>query len=120
MADENITFILGPGGMTPQTPNAPRPVVEPGTMPSWLFSQHKWWIDPHGFQHRIDELSLDDCYGYINTLLTYSRRWREQWATELRETYDTQQRPRDWMIRQPIVRAFMARIIALTEDPQDA
>lgn len=92
-----------------------RPVVQAGTLPSRLLDQADVWVTPDGFQHRIVEFDAEFCYWIINYLLLYARRIREQWSTELRKTYDTEQRPRDWMIRRPVMRAFMAQLLKVEE-----
>jgi hypothetical protein len=117
MADNNsLTFIIGPGGSV--RTETQKPIVEPGTLPSRLLDQTEMWVTPDGYQHRIDEFDADFCYWIINYLLVYARRFRDQWSAELRQTYDTEQKAREWMIRRPVMRAFMAQLLKQPE-PSD-
>jgi hypothetical protein len=113
LSQNALTFIIGPGGHV--RTETQQPVVEPGTLPARLFDQTEVWVTPDGYQHRIDEFDADFCYWIINYLLTYARRFRNQWSAELRESFDTEQKAREWMIRRPAVRAFMAQVLKQEE-----
>jgi hypothetical protein len=89
------------------------PAVKPGTLPSAMLDQRESWITPDGYSHALTEFDADFCYWIITYLITYAKRLRDQWSSELRETYDTDQSAREWMIRRPVVRAFMQQLLKM-------
>jgi cbb3-type cytochrome oxidase cytochrome c subunit len=93
----------------------PRRVVEPGTLPSYLFTQTEHWIDVQGFQHRIKDMNEEQVKWTLDYLLANARDRREQWAFEQKQTYDVKQKARRWMLDQPVVLAFMRRLVELAD-----
>lgn len=89
-----------------------RPVVEPGHLPSALLDQEEHWIDPQGYGHDIADMDEEFVTYVLDHLLGNARRIREMWSTEMRETYDTTQKARRWMLDRPAVVALMRQRVA--------
>lgn len=93
----------------------PSPVVAPGTLPSALLEQADVWIDPQGYQHRIEDLDEDFVLFVLDHLMANARRLRDQWAAELLQDYDEGQRARRWMLERPVMVALMRQRVALAD-----
>ena len=91
-------------------PEQPRQVVEPGTLPSWLLDQSEFWIDPQGYQHHIATLDRAMVEFVIVYLFSYASRVRMAWSMEEKQSFDTDQKPRMWLLTKPAVRALIERL----------
>lgn len=105
---------------------APEPaaqqVVEAGKLPAWVFDQNRYWIDPQGYQREITTMDRESVEFVIDFLFSYASRMRMAWSMEQRETFDTSQKPRRWLMTKPGVRALFERLAILNkmEEPDDA
>lgn len=89
------------------------PVTEPGRIPTGLLDQTQRWVDPQGFEHAIAELPDNFVLYVLDFVLANAKNLRDAWSVEQRQTYDTEQRARRWMLERPAVIALMARLVEL-------
>lgn len=87
------------------------PSVPPGTLPSYLLDQREQWVTPQGVFVRIENMDLEFLTFVIDYLLAHARRLRDGWATEQRQTYDTSQKARVWMLQRPVMLELMRRYV---------
>lgn len=90
-----------------------KPSVKPGTFPAAMLDQRDIWIDTEGYAHRIALLAEQDVLWSLDYCLANASRLRTAWATEMKQTYDVEQRARRWILDRVVIRALMTRLISI-------
>lgn len=89
------------------------PIVAPGELPPLLIDQTRYWVDPYGHTEDVKGMGEAEALFALDVLLANSAHLRDAWATALRQTYDTDQRARQWMLKRKLTRTLMRRLLEI-------
>lgn len=90
------------------------PAVIRGAFPVEILDRPELWVDPAGRAHRVADIQDREVILWgLDYLLANSRFLREAWTAKTKQTYDTEQRSRRWMLDKPLVRSLMRQLVAL-------
>lgn len=89
------------------------PIVRPGVFPAAQLDQDQAWVGTDGCAYKIQWLGEQDCLFAIDYCLANAKYLRDKWALATKQTYNDEQRPRQWMLQTPGIRALMRQLVEL-------